>query len=462
MPVSNSNIQSNPNQIQAFNVWARCAHTLRKEETQLCFLGVRYQSEELINMTCQETVGDSRQSLWERFQQLFQQTIEKQAPFIHPKQGIWWLTALLWIVIAPAAKADLELRVAIEQDVGQIKVGGSTETLLRNSSGQVLAKVPAMNAVVAESENGKVAVNQLEANQVWVEPVSESGYVFIGDRWYRGRTLVMPTSGGITAVNYVPLESYLYSVVGGEMPASWSVEALKSQAVAARTYALYHRQSGDSSVFDVGDTTKWQVYGGLEKEAPSTRAAVDATKGQVLTYQGKIINSVFHSCAGGYTENVEDVWSSPLPYLRGVFSPDRDLPECQWDTVTLTASELSERLGYEGTISAVSVERHSHGRVLALKLDGTDGLMTIDGEDVRDHLGLKSTLFSIDAESPQVASAGNLVASPARFRVSGSGNGHGIGLSQYGAYQFARQNWTYQQILLHYYTGVALAKIQVQ
>jgi stage II sporulation protein D len=81
---------------------------------------------------------------------------------------------------------------------------------------------------------------------------------------------------------------------------------------------------------------------------------------------------------------------------------------------------------------------------------------------VRDELGLKSTLFTIEAETTQVASAGDVVASPARFRISGSGNGHGIGLSQYGAYQFARQNWTYQQILLHYYTGVALAKIQVQ
>ena len=131
------------------------------------------------------------------------------------------------------------------------------------------------------------------------------------------------------------------------------MEALKSQAVAARSYALFHRQNDANTVFDLGDTTAWQVYGGLEKEAPSTRAAVDATQGQVLTYQGQIINSVFHSCAGGYTENVEDVWSSPLPYLRGVFSPDRDLPACRWNAVSFTASEMSQRLGkgYGGTIS---------------------------------------------------------------------------------------------------------------
>ena len=274
---------------------------------------------------------------------------------------------------------------------------------------------------------------------------------------------MVPTSGGITAVNYVPLESYLYSVVGAEMPTSWSMEALKSQAVAARSYALFHRQTGANSVFDMGDTTAWQVYGGLEKEAPSTRAAVDATKGQVLTYQGQIINSVFHSCAGGHTENVEDVWSSPLPYLRGVFSPDRDLPACRWSQISFTASELSQRLGYDGTISSISVKRHPHGRVISLEIDGSNGRMSIEGEDVRDDLGLKSTLFDIEAERSQVASAGrNIPSSPTRFQISGSGNGHGIGLSQYGAYELAKQNWTYQQILLHYYTGATLAKIQVQ
>lgn len=377
-------------------------------------------------------------------------------------QRLWWI-ALVWLVAALPAQAELELRVAIEQDVGQVKVGGSTEAILRDGSGQVLAQVPAMNAVVAESKGGKVVVNQLETRQLWVEPATESGYVFIGEHWYRGRTLVVPTSGGITAVNYVPLESYLYSVVGAEMPTSWSMEALKSQAVAARTYALFHRQTGSDTVFDLGDTTTWQVYGGLEKEAPSTRAAVDATQGQVLTYQGQIINSVFHSCAGGYTENVEDVWSSPLPYLRGVFSPDRNLPACRWNAVSFSASELSQRLGYNGTISSVSVERHPHGRVISLEIDGSDGRMSIKGEDVRDDLGLKSTLFDISTERSQVASAGrNLPSSPTRFQISGSGNGHGIGLSQYGAYELAKQNWSYQQILLHYYTGAALAKIQVK
>jgi stage II sporulation protein D len=399
--------------------------------------------------------ANSRQPFMLQFQQVMQILLRQS-------QKTGWMTLLFWLVVIAPARAELELRVAIEQDVGSVKVGSSTEAILRDASGQVLAQIPAMNAVMAEAKDGRVAVNQLQTGHLWVEPATEDGYVFISDRWYRGRTLVLPTSGGITAVNYVSLEQYLYSVVGAEMPPSWSLEALKSQAVAARSYALYQRQNSANTVFDLGDTTSWQVYGGLEKEAPSTRAAVDATQGQVLTYRGQIINAVFHSCAGGHTENVEDVWSSPLPYLRGVPSPDRDLSECQWPSVTFTASELSDELGYEGTISSVQVQRHPHGRVISLTLEGTAGSMTVEGDEVRDRLGLKSTLFSIDSERGRVASTGNVPATPSRFQISGSGNGHGIGLSQYGAYKLAQQNWNYQQILLHYYTGVTLAKIQVQ
>jgi stage II sporulation protein D len=95
------------------------------------------------------------------------------------------------------------------------------------------------------------------------------------------------------------------------MSANWPQEALKAQAVAARSYALYKRSTSGNSVYDVGDTTTWQVYKGLETEAPGTQSAVNATAGQVMTYGGKIILAVFHSSSGGHTENVEDIWTDP-------------------------------------------------------------------------------------------------------------------------------------------------------
>jgi stage II sporulation protein D len=352
----------------------------------------------------------------------------------------WWMPLMLWaVMLAPAQAEQLSLRVAIEQDQNQIKIGSSTDATLTDGAGQALAPIPAMNAVMTEAKEGHIAVNQLQTNQACVKP-SGDGYVFIGDRWYRGTTCVVPTSGGLTAVNYVDLENYLYSVVGSEMPTDWSLEALKSQAVAARSYVLYQRNNGANAVFDVGNTTAWQVYGGLEKESASTRAAVDSTRGQVLTYQGQIIDAVFHSCAGGRTENVEDVWSNPLPYLRSVESPDADAPNCHWEK-TVSMDELKQHYNDIGNIEA---------------------MLVIDGDDLRDVLGLRSAPFQIIPQLAQVASAGNVASEPTAFEFTGQGYGHGIGMSQWGAYRLAQNNWNYAQILLHYYTGAALAKIEVQ
>ncbi|QYO64570.1 hypothetical protein [Leptolyngbya sp. 7M] len=131
--------------------------------------------------------GDPKPSLAVQLQQVIQLVLR------YGKKS-WWMTLLFWLVAIAPARAELELRVAIEQDVGQVKVGGSTEAVLRDGAGQVLAQIPAMNAVVAQSQDGKVTVNQLQTSQLWIEPASEDGYVFIGERWYRGRTLVVPTS----------------------------------------------------------------------------------------------------------------------------------------------------------------------------------------------------------------------------------------------------------------------------
>lgn len=370
-----------------------------------------------------------------------------------------WLAAFLWLVLAAPAQAQLQLRVAIEQDTNQVKIGSSTNAALLDASGQAVETLPGMNAVLAEAKEGQVGINNLRSSQFCIQPEAD-GFVFIGEKWYRGSTCVIPTSGGLTAVNYVDLEQYLYSVVGAEMPTSWAIEALKAQAVAARSYVLYQRQNSANAVFDVGDTTTWQVYGGVEEETASTRAAVDATQNQVLTYEGQIINSVFHACAGGYTENVEDVWSSPLPYLRAVQSPDASVPECQW-TQTFTAQEFGDKIGYQGSVYNVTLDFDDRSRVATVTVEGSAGSVSLSGEDVRKKLGIRSTLFTLQPQRSQVAAAGNLPASPTSFELIGRGYGHGIGLSQWGAKVFADQGYNYAQILAHYYTGVELRQIEV-
>jgi stage II sporulation protein D len=370
-------------------------------------------------------------------------------------------TVANFALAALPALAALEMRVAIERDVSRVTIGSSTNAVLRDGSGQVLAEIPAMGALTAEANGGRVTVNRWTAGQVWVEPEGD-GFVYIGNKWYRGRTLVVPTSGGITAVNYVDLEEYLYSVVGAEMPASWPLEALKSQAVAARSYALYQRQTGGNAVFDVGNTTSWQVYSGLEKEASSTQRAVRETAGQVLVHDGRIIEAVFHSASGGHTENVEDIWTSYRPYLRAVRDYDQNAPVYQW-TETFSADQLRARITGVGNILSLQPERRTNqGRIISMRVVGDAGTRTLSGNEMRQALNLRSTLFEVVPSIPNVASSGNSVPVPTSFQVQGRGFGHGLGLSQWGAREMATQGYNYQQIVSHYYSGANLAVIQVE
>jgi stage II sporulation protein D len=362
--------------------------------------------------------------------------------------------------IAPAFAA-LDLRVAIEQDVSQVMIGSSTDAVLKDASGRDVADIPAMGALMASANGGQVNVDNRTSSLFWVEP-SDDGYVFIGDKWYRGRTLVVATSGGITAVNYVDLEEYLYSVVGGEMPASWPLEALKAQAVAARSYALYQRQTSANAIFDVGDTTAWQVYEGLEDETDSTRQAVSETASQVMIYNGEIIEAVFHSSSGGHTENSEDVWSSALPYLRAVPDFDQSAPVYQW-IEEFSASQLRQRItGIGNIISMVPTETTESGRIIQIQITGDQGSRVMSGNELRQALNLKSSLFVAIPQYDNVASASNTTSPPSSFQISGRGFGHGLGMSQWGAYSLAQQGYSYQQIVSYYYTGAQLAQIQVE
>ncbi|MBD2096494.1 SpoIID/LytB domain-containing protein [Trichocoleus sp. FACHB-591] len=372
----------------------------------------------------------------------------------------WWVSALIWLAMIAPAQAALDLRVAVEEGKQQVGVASSTKALIKDGNGRILGELaPEQSLSAALSAGGVSLQGQWQAGQIWVEPTG-GGYVWIGDRWYRGRAFLVPTAKGLTAVNYVDLEQYLYSVVAAEMIPSWPQEALKAQAIAARSYALYQRQSSANSVYDVGDTQAWQVYEGVAKETSTTQAAVNATAGQVLTHSGRIIEAVFHSSSGGHTENVEDVWKQPLPYLRGVQDYDQGAPVYQW-TKTFSNSELSNRISGVGNVISMQPARTTpQGRIVTMKVVGDAGSRTISGSALRDALGLRSTLFTATAVS---GSAGTKSSSSLPgFQISGRGFGHGLGMSQWGAHNLAQRGYNYQQIVLHYYKGTALARIQVQ
>ncbi|WP_298920783.1 SpoIID/LytB domain-containing protein [uncultured Nostoc sp.] len=362
-----------------------------------------------------------------------------------------WVSVLLWIALVVPAQASVILRVAIERGVNQVKVGSSTTGIVKDSTGRTLGELPAMSAYYAQTIPGGVALDKWQSGLFWIEPTGK-GFVYIGDRWYRGRTLVVPTEKGLTAVNWVDDQEYLYSVLGGEMDASWPQEALKAQAIAARTYALYEREKQrNNPIYDLGNTPdRWQIYKGVISESPATYAAVDSTLGQVLTYKNRIILSVFHACSGGHTENVEDVWGSNEPYLRAVQDYDQNIKECNW-VKTFSPTEISAKFPEVGNVLDMIAETYSPFRsVKVLKIVGNRGTKVLQGEEVRTALKLKSTRFSVTKGAD------------GSFVLQGLGFGHGLGMSQWGAYNLARQGVNHLQILGHYYQGVALTPIQAK
>ncbi|MEH2121451.1 SpoIID/LytB domain-containing protein [Nostoc sp.] len=362
-----------------------------------------------------------------------------------------WVSVLLWIALVAPAQASVILRVAIERGVNQVKVGSSTTGIVKDSTGRTLGELPAMSAYYAQTIPGGVALDKWQSGLFWIEPTGK-GFVYIGDRWYRGRTLVVPTEKGLTAVNWVDDQEYLYSVLGGEMDASWPQEALKAQAIAARTYALYEREKQrNNPIYDLGNTPdRWQIYKGVISESPATYAAVDSTLGQVLTYKNRIILSVFHACSGGHTENVEDVWGSNEPYLRAVQDYDQNIRECNW-VKTFSSTEISAKFPEVGNVKDMIPETYSPFRsVKVLKIVGNRGTKVLQGEQVRTALKLKSTRFSVTKGAD------------GSFVLQGLGFGHGLGMSQWGAYNLARQGVNHLQILGHYYQGVALTPIQAK
>ncbi|MBE9028873.1 SpoIID/LytB domain-containing protein [filamentous cyanobacterium LEGE 11480] len=368
----------------------------------------------------------------------------------------------LGLAAPAAAKGPVEIRVAIKRQAAQINIGSSVDAIVRNGAGKTVGEIKGMNGFVAVREGGRVALDKWKSGVISVQPKDANGVIWIGDRWYRGRVVIVPSGNGLTAVNWVDVEQYLYSVLGGEMSGSWHQEALKAQAVAARTYALYKQESSRNRLYDVVDTTASQVYRGIQDESTGTQLAVNATKGQVVTYNNRLILAAFHSSAGGKTDNVEEIWTRPLPYLRSVADFDQDAPVFRWNK-TFSQSEISRLIGCKGgTVKAFQpVAKTAGERVKKMVVQTNKGNCVYKGRQIQQKLKLRSTKFAVRPVYKPIASANQKQPTKVidRFEVVGSGFGHGLGLSQYGALGMAKKGYNYQQIVTHYYKNTRLSKV---
>lgn len=188
-----------------------------------------------------------------------------------------------------------EIRVAIANKVDSLTVGSSTPAYIMASNGKVLDQMPASQAFLAQPYQSNIVMGSGQLpNAVWISP-TKGGAVYVGDRWYRGKLLLVSQEDKLLAVNYVDLEHYLSSVVGSEMHPTAPAEALKAQAVAARSYALVHLVRPANSWYNLGNTQRWQVYKGMNSEYNTSQKAVKATAGQILSYKGGIVESLYAS-----------------------------------------------------------------------------------------------------------------------------------------------------------------------
>jgi stage II sporulation protein D len=334
--------------------------------------------------------------------------------------------------------------------------------------------------------------------------------ISLNGRHYRGDLRLEPAGAGYVVTNVLPLEEYLYSVVGSEMPSGWELEALKAQAVAARTYAL--RQVDPNAAFDICDSTACQAYRGIQSETPWVREAVEATRGIIATYEGDPIDAVYSANMGGQTAASEDVWSNFVPYLRSVESPFDNLAlksgwaadDYEWE-LALTPSQLLADLRHRGydltSLEGVSViADDGGGRATAVEIRGRPVVLTIYRDEIRYALGVKSTIFDVStadesrellvvsfpggrlSAAPTGSRAGGYRRSisfdeaPAMYRLSngavftteilvpaqiivrGRGVGHGVGMSQWGAQGMALAGEDYEAILKHFFTGIELTQ----
>jgi stage II sporulation protein D len=214
---------------------------------------------------------------------------------------------------------------------------------------------------------------------------------------YRGSLRVLKLSSAkVRVVNVVDTDLYLRGVVPSEMPKTWAPEALKAQAVAARSYALSHLHA--AAAFDLYADTRDQVYLGIAHEAPATTAAVNATAKQVVLYKGKVASTYFFSTSGGRTASVQDLYpdSPPIPYLVSVSDPyDSISPYHDWGPFRFTAAKLARSLKSPGKLLDVQTVAAPSGRVQSVVATGSKGEVTATGSEVRSALGLRSTWFQV-------------------------------------------------------------------
>ncbi len=291
---------------------------------------------------------------------------------------------------APVAK----VRVLVASGRPSVTVGSTVPFRVRDAAGVAHSLPPGEVVVTPELEISLDGAPVALAGPLTFRPGAGAPLELDG-RGYRGDLRVSVVQGALQVVDYVGLDAYLLGVVPGEVPKEWPAEALRAQAVAARSYALASLVKGRQ--WDLYADVRSQVYYGVERESPSTTAAVKATRSEVLLYDGKVVTAFYYSSSGGRTAASEDVFGVASAYLQSVDDPwDETSPFHRWEPRVFTAATLSKAFGLKSPVTDVSAVPTPSGRPSTVLLTTRDGAtVSLRAADVRARLGLRSTAFRL-------------------------------------------------------------------
>jgi len=363
------------------------------------------------------------------------------------------LSVLIFLsLLGAVSSADLRsesVRVAIIKGAEEITIDGEGLLAADEKGEPIRLNTP---AVFRRGFNSVFSVDGRVFKRL---TVSAPAKIKINGKNYRGLFDFYPTDKGLLLVNEIPIEEYLVGLINCEISSLWPVESVKAQAVIARSYAIYQKDARRGAVYHLESSVMDQVYDGVDIEDSRAARAVQETAGEVLTYSGAVIQAFYHSNCGGHTESAQKVWGADLPYLQGVDCRYcLNVPSARWQT-TLSLKKLELLLnaaGYRAAdLSGIRAGGSTRsGRLQDITLLLPKGDLTMSAVNFRKAIGyavIKSTNFTVRKRGDELV-------------FNGFGNGHGVGLCQWGAKQRAGDGFSYREILSYYYPGVRIEKLR--
>jgi stage II sporulation protein D len=317
--------------------------------------------------------------------------------------------------------------------------------ILTSSSGLVMEGRP------PDREKKRLVLNAATVGRIPVRVRSADDFVQVNGKTYRGWVEIRKQGAGLLVINDLDVEDYLQGVVASEIPHDWKYEALKAQAVAARTYALYQKRQSGHRAYHIFATVASQVYIGRKGERPRAAQAVQDTRGVVIEYHGEVIPAFYHSSCGGHTENAYELWGIDEPYLRGVDCECQEISRYGLWEKRIGRMQVIKALRQMGYAVSGILDMHIKGitpagRVREVVISTPQGKTYVPAESLRAALGntlIPSVFFELEMEGAEAV-------------FSGRGMGHGVGLCQWGAEEMAEKGHNFEAILSHYYPGTGL------